>query len=109
MGFQSNINNMIGMSGAAVGIVKGFNKSQQAGDKAKTNVKEQVKSKQTGTKMTTRNTIQEVLKEATMGRISDEQINILAQGMNKKQRREFKDNYIGEMNNGNKQQNAGNV
>ena len=109
MGFQSGINSMIGMAGAAVGITKGLNKSQQAGDKAKTNVKETIQSKQTGTKMSTRNTIQEVMREATMGRLSDEQINTLAKDMNNKQRKQFKEKYIGEMNNGNKQQDAGNV
>ena len=96
MGFQSGINQMIGMAGAAVGISKSLSKQQ--GDKAKTNLTDQIKSKQLGTKMTTRNTIQEVMKEATMGRLSDEQINSLAGQMNKQQRRQFKENYIKEVN-----------
>lgn len=105
---QSGINRTLGVvAGTAVGIKKTL--SQQKADTAKASVKEQIQSKQTGTKMTTRNTIQEVLKEATMGRLNDEQIGTLAKGMNKKQRKEFKEKYIGEMNNGNKQQDAGNV
>lgn len=102
MGYQSGINRALGtVAGAAFGITKSL--SEQKGQTAKDSVKEQVKSKQTGTKMTTRNTIQEVLREATMNRLSEEQIGTLAKGMNKKQRKEFKEKYIGEMNNGNEQ------
>lgn len=100
MGYQSGINAALGtVVGATLGIKKTL--SDQKAQLAKDNVKEQVKSKQTGTKMTTRNTIQEVLREATMGRLNDEQIGTLASGMNKKQRKEFKEKYIGEMNDGN--------
>ena len=87
---------MIGMAGVAVGISRSI--SAQQGDKAKTNVKETVKSKQTGTKMTTKNTIQEVMKEATMGRLSDKQINSLTKEMSGKERKQFKENYIKEVN-----------
>ena len=108
MGFQSAFNQtFMSIAGGIHGVRKSL--SDQKDQKAKASVKEQVKSKQTGTKMTTRNTIQEVLREATLGRLSDEQINTLAKGMNKKQRRQYKEKYIGEMNDGNKQQDAGNV
>lgn len=108
MGFQSAFNQtFMSIAGGIHGVSKTL--SDPKANKAKESVKEQIKSKQTGTKMTTKNTIQEVLKEATMGRISDEQINTLAKGMNKQQRRQYKENYIGDMNNGNKQQDAGNV
>lgn len=100
MGFQSGINKALGtVAGATLGIKKTL--SEQKAQQAKDSMTEHIKSKQTGTKMTTRNTIQEVLKEATMGRLNNEQIGTLAQGMNKKQRKEFKEKYIGEMNNGN--------
>lgn len=103
MGFQSAFNRSLGtVAGAAFGIKKTLSEKNAA--KAKSSVKEKIKSKQTGTKMTTRNTIQEVMKEATLGRLSDEQIKTLSSQMNKKQRREFKENYIKEMNpDGNKQ------
>ena len=108
MGFQSAFNqSFMAIADGVKGVRKTL--SDQKAQKAKASVKEQVKSKQTGTKMTTRNTIQEVLREATLGRLSDEQINTLAQGMNKTQRRQYKEKYIGEMNDGNKQQDAGNV
>lgn len=98
MGYQSGINTALGsIAGAAFGIKKSI--SEQKGLLATDSVKEQIKSKQTGTKLTTKNTIQEVLKEATMGRLSDQQIGMLAKDMNKKQRKEFKEKYIGEMNN----------
>jgi uncharacterized protein YpuA (DUF1002 family) len=99
MGYQSGINAAIGsIAGAAFGIKKSI--SAQKGQQATDSVKEQINSKQTGTKMTTRNTIQEVLREATMNRLNDEQIGTLAKGMNTKQRKEFKQKYIGEMNDG---------
>lgn len=112
---QSSINQLIGQVGAGVALYKGISEhkiksiSEAKAERAKSSVKEAVKSKQTGTKLTTKNTIQEFLKEATGGKLSKEQINTLAKDMNKKQRREYKENYIGEMNNGNKQQDAGNV
>ena len=100
MGYQSGINAALGsVVGAAFSINKSI--SAQKGNQAKYSVKQQIKSKQTGTSMTTRNTIQEVLKEATMGRLNDEQIGTLAKSMNKKQRRDFKEKYIGEINDGN--------
>ena len=96
MGFQSAFNRTLGVTAAAALSLKSI--SAKKADKAKSSVIEQIQSKKTGTKMTTRNTIQEVLREATMGRLNDEQIGTLAKSMNKKQRREFKENYIGEMN-----------
>lgn len=96
MGFQSAFNRTLGVAAAATVGFKTI--SAQSGEKAKSSLVEQIQSKKTGTKMTTRNTIQEVLREATMGRLNDEQIGTLAKSMNKKQRREFKENYIGEMN-----------
>lgn len=102
MGFQSAFNqSFMAIAGGIHGVRKTL--SDQKAQQAKDSVKEQVKSKQTGTKMTTRNTIQEVLREATMNRLNEEQIGTLAKGMNKKQRKEFKEKYIGEMNNGNEQ------
>lgn len=100
MGFQSSINSMIATTGVALGISRSL--SERASQQAKNSVKEAVQSKAKGTKLSTRNTIQEVLKEATMGRLNDQQIDTLAKGMNKKERKQFKENYIGEMNDGNK-------
>ena len=97
IGYQSGINMALGtIAGAALGVSKTL--SEQNAAKAKSSVQESIKSKQTGTKMTTRNTIQEVMKEATLGRLSDEQIKTLSGQMNKQQRRQFKENYIKEMN-----------
>lgn len=95
MGFQSTFNRALG---SVATITKLGSISEQMADKATKSSKEQIKSKQTGTKMSTRNTIQEVMKEATMGRLSDDQINTLAGQMNKKQRRQFKENYFKEVN-----------
>lgn len=103
MGFQSTFNRAAGAI-AAGSMSIGKTISEQKAIKAKAQTAEQIKSKRTGTKMSTRNTIQEVMKEATMGRLSDEQINTLAKDMNKKQRKEFKEKYIGEMNNGSDEQ-----
>lgn len=99
MGFQSGINQIIGMTGAGIGLVKGLSKQAQASEKAKTNLTDEVKSKQTGTKSSTRNRIEDILREATNNSLSNEQYSRLAKNIKVVQRKES----MGEIINGNKQ------
>lgn len=104
---QSSINQIIGQVGAGVAIYKGI--SEQKAKAAKASLSDATKAKQAGTKLSTKNTIAEHLYEHMQGKISMEQAKRMGATMNKKERRQFKESRIGEVKDGNKQQNAGNV
>ena len=104
---QSSINQIIGQVGAGVAIYKGI--SEQKAKAAKESLSDATKAKQAGTKLSTRNTIAEHLYEHMQGSISMEQAKKMGATMSKKERRQFKESRIGEVKDGNKQQDAGNV
>ena len=104
---QSSINQIMGQVGAGVALYKGI--SQQKAKEAKASLSDATKAKQAGTKLSTKNTIAEHLYEHMKGSISMEQAKRMGATMSKKERKQFKESRIGEVKDGNKQQNAGNV
>lgn len=108
IGYQSGINMALGtIAGAALGVSKTL--SEQKADAAKASLSDATKAKQAGTKLSTKNTIAEHLYEHMKGSISMEQAKKMGATMSKKERKQFKESRIGEVKDGNKQQDAGNV